>query len=121
MKNENDFLMMGNILNDLSYTGKSHELSKTKTFNTIELPKKVEDFQNKTFDEIDLEGQGLKNIIPSNIIDFYTRLENFFGVRLFGLTDILREASNLIDDLYKKGEILNKQQCRNALDNFSTL
>ena len=48
-----------------------------KTFFTITLPKLVDDFQNKTFDEItddsdDLQGEGTKIIIPSNIIDIYT-------------------------------------------------
>ena len=45
----------------------------------MELPKKVEDFQNKTFDEVDLEGQGVKTIIPPNIFDIYTRLEILLG------------------------------------------
>ena len=68
----------------------------------------VEDFQNRTFDEIidsydkDLHGQGVKIIIPSNIIDIYTRIEILLGLRLSGHTDILTEASNLLDDLDKK-------------------
>ena len=59
-----------------------------------------------------------KIIIPSNIIDIYTRLEVLLGLKLSGHTDILTEASNLIDELYKRGEIQNKQQYRNALDKF---
>ena len=66
-----------------------------------------------------LQGEGVKIIVPSNIIDIYTRLEVLLGVKLSGHTDTLTEASNLIDELYKRGEIQNKQY-RNALNIFST-
>ena len=79
--------------------------NRKKTFFTIKLPKLIEGIQNKTFDEIDLQGQGIeKIIIPSNIIDIYTRLEVLLGLKLSGHTDSLTEASNLIDELYKKGK-----------------
>ena len=125
MKNESDILMMNNIKNDLGYTGVGDRDSKRKTLLTITLPKLVEKIQNRTFEEIthdsdDLRGEGLKIIIPSNIIDIYTRLEILSGLKLSGHTDTLTEASNLIDELYKRGEIQNKQQYRNALNNFST-
>ena len=68
----------------------------------------------------DLEGQGVKVIIPSNIIDIYTRLEILLGLKLSGHTDTLTEASALIDQLYKLSEFQNKQQYRNALNKFST-
>ena len=68
-----------------------------------------------------LKGRGIeKIIIPSNIIDIYTRLEVLLGLKLSGHTDTLTEASALIDELYKRGEIQNKQQYRNALDKFLT-
>ena len=67
-----------------------------------------------------LGGEGVKNLIPSNIIDNYTRLEILLGLKISGHTDTLTEASNLIDELYKRGEIQNRQQYRNALKNFST-
>ena len=68
-----------------------------------------------------LKGKGVeKIIIPSNIIDIYTRLEVLLGLKLSGHTDTLTEASNLIDKLYKLGEIQNKKQYRNALKKFST-
>ena len=68
-----------------------------------------------------LKGRGVeKIIIPSNIIDIYTRLEVLLGLKLSGHTDTLTEASNLIDQLHKLGEIQNKQQCRNALNKFSS-
>ena len=118
MKSENDILMMNNILRDIKYTGVGDKKSNRKTFFT-ELPKNVNEIQNRTFDEIDLEGQGLKIINPSNIIDIYTRLEVLLGLKLSGHIDTLTEASNLIDELYNCGEIQNKQQYRNALDKFS--
>ena len=66
-----------------------------------------------------LKGKGgEKIIIQSNIIDIYTRLEVLLGLKLSGHTDTLTEASNLIDELYKRGEIQNKQQYRNALNKF---
>ena len=125
MKNEEDFLMMYNILRNLGYTGIGDKKSNRKTFFTVLLPKLVDEFQNRTNDEItddsdDLHGEGVKIIIPSNIFDIYTRLEILLGPKLSGHTDILPEASNLIDELYKQGEIQNEQQYRNALNNFST-
>ena len=121
LKNENDILMLYNIVSDIGYTGIGDIKSKRKIFLTEKLPKLVEDIQNRTFDEIDLEGQGVKIIIPSNIIDIYTRLEVLLGLKLSDHTDTLTEASNLIDELYKLGEIQNKQQHRNALSKFQTL
>ena len=124
MKNEYDILMMYNIIKDIGYNGVGDRDSKRKTFFTKKLPKLVEDIQNKTFDEItddsddDLQGDGVKIIIPSNIIDIYTRLEILLGLKLSGHTDTLTEASNLLDELYKLGDIKNKQQYRNALSKF---
>ena len=125
MKNEADILMMNNIKNHLVYTGLRDYPSKRKTFLTKTLPKLVKKIQNKTFEEItddsdDLQGEGIKIIIPSNIIDIYTRLEILLGLKLSGHTDTLTEASNLIDEIYKRGEIQNRQQYRNALNKFST-
>ena len=68
----------------------------------------------------DLEGQGIKKIIiPSNIYKNYTRLENLLGLKLSRHTDTLTEASNLIDELCKRGEIQHEQQYQNALDKIS--
>ena len=125
LKNDNDILMLYNIINDLGYTGIGDNKSKRKLFLTETLPKLVEEIQNRTFEEItddsdDLQGEGVKIIIPSNIIDIYTRLEILLGLKLSGHTDTLTEASNLIDELYKRGEIQNKQQYRNALNKFQT-
>ena len=102
LKNENDILMLYNIVSDIGYTGTGDIKSKRKIFLTEKLPKLVEDIQNRTFEEItddsdDLQGEGLKIIIPSNIIDIYTRLEILLGLKLSGHSDTLTEASNLID------------------------
>ena len=100
------------------------DLQNEKKFFTITLPRLVEDIQNRTFEELtnnsdsDLQGEGVKIIIPSNIIDIYTRLEVLLGLKLSGHRDTVTEASNLIDELYKRGEIQNKQQYQNALDKF---
>ena len=70
------------------------------------LPKEIAKIRNPPLPTIenesgDLEGEGLKIIIPSNIIDIYTRLAILLGLKLSGQTDTLTEASNLIDELYK--------------------
>ena len=67
-----------------------------------------------------LKGRGIeKTINPSNIIDISTRLEILLCLNLSGHNKTLTEASNLIDELYKLGELQNKQQYRNALNKFS--
>ena len=69
-----------------------------------------------------LECQGIeKIIIPSNIIVIYTRIEVLLGLKLSGHSDTLTEANNLIDELYKRCQIQNKPQYRNALNKFCTL
>ena len=125
MKNENDVLMMDNIISDLGYTGIGDTQSNRKTFLTITLPKLPEEIKNKTFDEItddsdDLQGEGVTIIIPSNIFDIHTRHQILLRLKFSGHTDTLTEASNLINELYKRGEIQNKQQYQNALNKFCT-
>ena len=125
LKNENDILMLYNIIKDLEYTGRGDIKSKRVIFFTEKLPKLVEEIQNRTFEEInvdsdDLQGEGVKIIIPSNIIDIYSRLEVLLGLKLSGHSDTLSEASSLIDELFRQGEIQTKQQYRNALNKFSS-
>ena len=74
MKNENDILMLNNIIRDLGYTAVGDIKSKRKIFLTESLPNLVEEIQNRTYEEItdnsvDLQGEGVKIIIQSNIID----------------------------------------------------
>ena len=52
MKNENDILMLNNIIRDLGYTGIGDHKSFRKTFLTENLPKLVEEIQNKTFKKL---------------------------------------------------------------------
>ena len=86
MKVQSDILMMDNIIRDLGYTGIGDRGSNRKTFFTKLLPKIVDEYQNKTFDEItddsdDLQGEGVKIFIPSNIIHIYTRIEILLGLK----------------------------------------
>ena len=62
----------------------------------------------------------MKILVPSNIIDICTRLEVLLSSKLSGHTDTRTEASNLRDEFYKKGEIQNEPQYRNALNIFRT-
>ena len=81
----------------------------------------IENIEDSYEDESDkLQGEGVKFIIPSSIIDIYTRLEVLLGLKLYGPTDTLTEASNLRDELYKRRENQNEQQYQNASNNFST-
>ena len=87
------------------------------------LPKLVEKIQNKTFDDItndsdDLQGQRLKIVKPFYINDIYTRFEILPGLKLSGHTNTLTEAGNLIDELYKRGEIQNELQYQSPLNKF---
>ena len=50
----------------------------------------------------------MKYIIPSKIIDIWTRLEVLLRLKLSGHTYTLQEAINLIDEFYKRGEIQNE-------------
>ena len=53
-----------------------------------------------------LKGRGIeKFIIPSNMTVINTRLEILLGLKLSSHPNSLTEASNLIDELYKRGEI----------------
>ena len=88
------------------------------------MPEKVADIESQIIDkeESDVsEGQGLKIIITSNIIDIYTRIKVLLGKNLSGHTDKLTETSNLIEELHKRIVKQNEQQYRNAPDNFYTI
>ena len=72
------------------------------------------------YESDDLEGEGVKVIIPSNSLDVYTGLENLLVLKLSGHTRTLTEASHLINISKKSGEIQNEQQYRKTLDKFHT-
>ena len=116
MKSDDDKKTLYNFLADIRYNG----LGDGNTNQTKFFKKLIKDYRNiKKEEPIDLKGQGIeKIIIPSNIIDIYGRLEILLGLKLSGHTNTLTEASNLIEELYKRGKIQNKQQYRNALNKF---
>ena len=68
----------------------------------------------------ELEGQGIKTIFPTDILDIYSRLQVLLGIKWSGQTDALTEASNLIDEIYERCELQTEQKYRNALDKFRT-
>ena len=68
----------------------------------------------------DLEGPGKKIIIPSSITNIKNRLEVSVGLKISVHTDTLTKAPNSIDELYKRDEIQNEQEYRNAFDKFHT-
>ena len=125
---DEDKLTIYDILKNIGF----HSMRHTKGLNSARmkdalnnLPREIAKIRNPPLTEIEnesnnLQGEGVKIIIPSNIIDIYTRLEVLLGIKLSDHTDTLTEASNLIDELYKRGEIQNKQQYRNALNKFNT-
>ena len=109
-------------------------LSKTNYFNRKRTKGRMSGRDRYTKNDLDndvrrilnldrkLKGRGVeKIIIPYNIIDIYTRLQVLLGLKLSGHTDTLTEASNLIDALYKRGEIQNKHQYRNALNKYNCI
>ena len=53
------------------------------------------------------------------MIDIYTRLEIILCLKVSGRSDTLTEASNLMVEIYKRGEVQNKQQHRNAHNKFN--
>ena len=96
MKNENKILWMNNSINDLGYTGVGDGTSNRKIFLTITLPNLVDEIENKTLDEFDLEGRGIQKInIPSNIFDIYTRLEILLGLERSGHSKTLKSIKRI--------------------------
>ena len=90
------------FLTDVGYNGQHDEkTNQTEFFKSL-----FKQFGNIKKEEPDnLKGDGVKIIIPFNIIDIYTRLEILLGLKLSGHTDTLTEASKLFDELNKRGEI----------------
>ena len=117
--NDEDKLTIYNILKNTGFYSRRHRkgLNSARMKDALyNLPSEIANIEKESNK---LDGEGVKIIIPSNIIDIYTRLEVLLGLKLSGHTDTLTEASNLIDELYKRGEIQTKQQYRNANNKFS--
>ena len=119
--NDEKKLIVFNILKNIGFVSKKNNngLKSARMKDALyNLPKAIAKIQYPTLPAIenlsdDLHG-GVKIIIPS----IYTRLEIILGLNLFGHTNTLTEASNLLDERYKRGEIQNEQQCQNALNKF---
>ena len=45
------------------------------------------------------------------------KIRSTLRIKIIGHTDTLTEASNLIDELYKKGEIQTQEQYKNNIKN----
>ena len=91
----NESLRTGDIINDL-----------TKIVEKVLHP--TTEFENSSADE--LQSEGMENIIPCNIISKSTRSIVLLGLKPTGRTDTLTRASNLLVEIYKKGERQNKKQ-----------
>ena len=119
MKKYEDRRVLYNFLKDIGYA--KAKFDKNNTSQSKFFTKLFTQFENiKKEEPLDLKGYGIKKIIiPSNIIDIYTRLEILLGLKISGHTDTLTEASNLLDELYKQGEIQTKRQYQNALNKFT--
>ena len=125
--NIEDKLSVFNILINKGFYSMKH----TKSLNSASIrdalyhfPKEIAKIRNPPLPAFEnesdnLQEEGVKIIIPSSVIDIYTGFEILLGLKLSGHSDTLTEASNLIDHLYKQGEIQNKQQYRNGPDIFS--
>ena len=79
-----DIVLFRNILTSLNYKDYNPTLGEMRSgrfkYNKDKLDADVERILNTSIDSEDyLEGQGLPNIIPSNVIDIYTRLEILLG------------------------------------------
>ena len=130
MDDEDNFSVF-NILKNVGFYSMTHN-KRTKSARMqdvlYDLPKAIAkirnpslpDFENVEDVSEDVQGERVKVIIPSNIIDIHTRLEILLGLKLSGHTDTLTEASNLTDEIYKIGETQNEQPYRNALNKVST-
>ena len=121
MKNDSDVLVRNNIQNYSSYTGIGDKPKNRNKNLLLDLLKKAAEIESTIVSEQvsdDLEGKGLKLIISSNIIDVYTRLEFLEGLKLSGHTVTLTEVSNLIGELYRKGEMKIEKKYRNDPNNF---
>ena len=75
--NENEKITYKNLLNTLDYSNYNPKGGEKKS-GRYQYDKKI---FNQSETDSDLEGQGVKIIIPSNIIDIYTRLEILLGLK----------------------------------------
>ena len=107
---DKDVVNFWNILENVDYNPREDSFSGRRKYIEKELSKRVDKIIHPTLSlpttdtEIesssdDLEGSSMKIIIPSIIIDIWTRLEVLLGLELSGHTDTLTEASSLLDEI----------------------
>ena len=89
--NDEDREVFNNILENLNFAKYKPIAGESKSGRNKQ--------SKNIFMKHNLKGEGVKIIIPSNILDIYTRLEVLPGLKLSGHTDTLTEAINLIDEL----------------------
>ena len=98
---------------------------KDALYNLPKATVKIRKLHLPTFENVeahsDLQGERIEKFIKvSKIIDIYTKLEILSGINLSGHSHTLTEASNLNDELCKRGEVQNEHQYRNAPNLFQT-
>ena len=121
MKRDKVLITFQKNLDNILYTGDRDRTSKRREFLMDELPRSVVKTEPGIADKTDnFQGEGMKIVNPSKIIYRRTTLEALLGLNVAGYTEILIEASNLIDELYRRGKIQNEEQPRNVLDSFYT-
>ena len=125
--NDDDLLNFDIILKTVDYNPRQDSYSTGSKYIKNNLRIRVNKILNLPFSlpvsemetiDTDLSGDGVKIIIPSKIIDIWTRLEVLLGLKKSGHTDTLTKASSLNDELYKKVEIQTEQQYKKAVDRF---
>ena len=132
--NDDDILNFTNILKTVDYNPRQDSHSTRSKYLKNHLQDRVDKILNPSSSssstvfqieppssesEDNLEGSGVSKItIPSNIIEIWTRLQVLLGLIISGHTNILTEASSLIDEVYKKGEIQTEQQYKMLLINL---
>ena len=114
--NIEDEVISSNIsrsLNYRNYPPQRGKISGRSNYIKRHLDSDVKTILNETAGEI--EGQGMKILINSNIIDIRTKLEVLLELTLSGHTDTLSGGSNLINELYKKTQTKQFQRCSKSL------
>ena len=121
MLSDDDILNFNGILQSASYKKYTQKRGEKKQNNGHKLKIVSENFVNRFLDFFPsppnkLQREGMKNGIPFNFLDVWTRLEILRGFKLSEHANSLTDASNLKYQLYSKSEIQKEQQYRNAFD-----
>ena len=109
MKRDIDILSFINILHNIGYTGdRIRERARGKSIGN-EVPKRIARIEAEDSVECDdSQGKEMKNLLPFNQSDIWTKLEVLRELELSGHTDTLTRASNVTDELYETTEGQNE-------------